>query len=332
MMISCQGKTLDPVNQEQNQGDNNSNNGNENDSANAKLKTLIVYYSYTGNTEDIVDELRKQIVADVLKIEPANKTLNYAANNYRIGTEQLTRIQNNPNDETSYPVIDPINVDISKYDAVIIATPLWWSQMASNMQTFLFKYGSQMKGKHIGLIVSSHSSGISGVERDAKRLVPEGVFMSNSLWINASNYSRRGARITEWLNQVGFSSLTPSQTKSLAMTIQVNNHKLICDLLDNSSTRALMNILSEGNITYEAHDYGNFEKVGNIGHKLPSNNENITTQPGDVILYQGDNLCIYYNTNTWNFTRMGKIRNISQQELKSILGEGNVMITLSRYE
>ncbi|MBQ0060758.1 MAG: flavodoxin, partial [Bacteroidales bacterium] len=163
-MMACQKEegnpTPTPGNSESDNGD--SDNG---ESGSVELgNTLIVYYSYTNNTEQIVDDLKTLITADVIEVEPENKNLNYAANNYAIGTEQLNKIKANPNDENSYPAIDPITVDMSKYNTVIIATPLWWSQMASNMQTFLFKYGNEMAGKNIGLIVSSHSSGISGVE------------------------------------------------------------------------------------------------------------------------------------------------------------------------
>lgn len=295
---------------------------------NADGNTLVVYYSYTNKTEEIVSDLCQQITADVIEIEPAEKGLNYAANNYRIGTEQLSKIKENPNNETSYPAIDPVSVDLSKYTTIIIATPLWWSQMASNMQTFLFKYGKEMKGKRIGLIVSSHSSGISGVETDAKRLIPEGSFMSKSLWINNTNHSRRKTLITQWLNDVKFFE-NGSDEKVSTMTISVNSHNLVVDLVDNSSTQALVNLLKQGEIKYEAHDYGGFEKVGDIGHTLPTNDQHITTETGDIILYQGRNLCIYYAENTWIFTRIGKIRNAAQLDLKEILGQGNVMVTLS---
>lgn len=77
---------------------------------------------------------------------------------------------------------------MSDYQNIIIVTPLWWSQMAALMQTFLFNCGSQMAGKNIGLIVSSASSGISGVEADCKRLVPEGNYYSKSLWICGSSH------------------------------------------------------------------------------------------------------------------------------------------------
>lgn len=300
----------------------------ESNSATTGGKTLIVYYSYTNNTEEIVNDLKTLITADVIEVEPAEKGLDYAANNYRIGTEQLNKIKNNPDSESSYPAIDPVEVDMSLYGTIIIATPLWWSQMASNMQTFLFKYSKEMANKNIGLIVSSYSSGITGVEADAKRLIPEGKFLSKSLWINNANHSKRKSLLKDWLIDVDYSNLVTTNTIS-TMNLKVNSHTLTVDLVSNSSTEALIALLKEAPITYEAQDYGNFEKVGDIGHTLPQNNEQITTEPGDIILYQGNNICIYYDTNSWNFTRLGKIRNVSQNELKTILGSGNVTVTLS---
>jgi len=88
-------------------------------------KTLIVYYSYTNNVERIVTELRSQIEADVVEIEPAEKGLDYAANNYAIGSAQIAAIRNNPNAASSYPPIDPVNVNLADYDCIIIGAPLW---------------------------------------------------------------------------------------------------------------------------------------------------------------------------------------------------------------
>ena len=158
----------------------------EEPSAPSEHKTLIAYYSYTNNVERIVTELRSQIDADVVEIEPAAKGLDYAANNYALGTALLNAIRNNPSDASSYPAIDAVDVDMDKYDKVIIACPLWWSQMAAPFQTFLFHYGPQMAGKSIGVIVSSASSGISGVVADAKRLIPDGEFLEPNLWIRSS--------------------------------------------------------------------------------------------------------------------------------------------------
>lgn len=181
----------------------------------ANARTLIVYYSYTNNVERIVNELRMQIDADVVEIEPAEKGLDYAANNYAIGSAQIAAIRNNPGDAASYPPIDPVNVNLADYDCVIIGTPLWWSSMAAPLQTFLFQHGKDMAGKNIGLIVSSASSGISGVEADARRLIPTGNFLSPSLWIRSSQTSNAKSLIENWLTAINYDSLT-SQIESIS--------------------------------------------------------------------------------------------------------------------
>ena len=121
-------------------------------------KTLIAYYSYTGNCCSIVNELKKQISADVLEIQPAVKNLKYDADGYALGTQLLNTIKDNPDKADSYPDIDPVTISIDEYSTIIIVTPLWWSQKAAIMQTFLFHYGQQMANKKVGLIVSSASS------------------------------------------------------------------------------------------------------------------------------------------------------------------------------
>lgn len=174
----------------------------------AQSKTLIVYYSYTNNVERIVNELRSQIEADVIKIEPAEKGIDYAANNYAIGSAQIAAIRENPDDADSYPAIDPVNVDMSQYSTIIIGAPLWWGNMAAPLQSFLFQFGKDMAGKNIGLIVSSASSGIIGVENDAKRLIPRGKFLSPSLWIRSSQTSNARSMLQNWLIAIDYHNLS----------------------------------------------------------------------------------------------------------------------------
>ena len=174
----------------------------------AQAKTLIVYYNYTNNVERIVNELYNQIEADVIEIEPAEKGLDYAADNYAIGSSQIAAIRSNPDDAASYPAIDHVDVDLSQYSTFIIGAPLWWSNMAAPLQTFLFHYGKEMAGKNIGLIVSSASSGISGVESDAKRLIPDGKFLSPSLWIRSSQTSNAKSLMQDWLQAIDYNNLT----------------------------------------------------------------------------------------------------------------------------
>lgn len=173
----------------------------------AGAKTLIVYYSFTNNVHTIVGNLQTQIEADVIRIEPAEKNIDYAANNYAAGSALIAAIRNAPDDAASYPAIDPVEVQMDDYDMVIVAAPLWWSNMAAPLQTFLFNHGSQMAGKKIGLIVSSASSGISGVVADAKRLIPDGNFLEPSLWLRSSQTSNSHSLLAEWLEDINYNSV-----------------------------------------------------------------------------------------------------------------------------
>ena len=113
--------------------------------------------------------------------------------------------------------------------------------------------------------------------------------------------------------------------------ITVSGKTLPVKIEENEATKALVAALSEASITYEADDYGGFEKVGPLGLTLPANNSQITTQPGDVILYSGNQIVLFYGSNTWSYTRLGKIQYESLDELKSFLKarEGNISVTLS---
>ena len=115
----------------------------------------------------------------------------------------------------------------------------------------------------------------------------------------------------------------------MKIKLEINNYELDATLVDNSSTQALIEKLKESDITINMNDYGNMEKVGQLDFSLPRNDQNITTESGDLILYQGNNFVIYYDTNNWSLTKLGKIDNIDKQQLKNILGSGSVVVTLS---
>ena len=121
---------------------------------------------------------------------------------------------------------------------------------------------------------------------------------------------------------------TNMESNIIRLTIE-GGRTFTATLVDNSSTQALKEQLAKGNITVEMEDYASMEKVGSLGISLPRNDRPTTTGPGDLILYQGHNFVIYYDKNSWNFTRLGKIDNATQPELKAALGKGDVKVTLS---
>ena len=115
------------------------------------------------------------------------------------------------------------------------------------------------------------------------------------------------------------------------MYITINGQRMEVSLENNSSVTALVNLLKQDDITYTANDYGGFEKVGGLGHTLPSSDTRMTTEPGDVILYSSSSIVLFYGNNTWPYTKIGKIKYNSLDELKSFLGagQGSVQVTLS---
>jgi len=122
------------------------------------------------------------------------------------------------------------------------------------------------------------------------------------------------------------------QEETNQMYIQVGDTVLTATLADNSSAEALKDLLEKGPVTINMSDYGNFEKVGPLGTTLPRNDEQITTTAGDIILYQGNQITIYYAQNSWSFTRLGKINDVTAQRLKEVLGDGDVTVSFSLEE
>lgn len=111
------------------------------------------------------------------------------------------------------------------------------------------------------------------------------------------------------------------------MKITIGDQELLAAFADNSSAEEFRELLAQGPLTIEMEDYGGFEKVGPLGTTLTRNDTRITTEPGDVILYQGNQITIYYGTNSWSFTRLARIDDPSG--LQEVLGEGTVSVTFS---
>ncbi len=118
-------------------------------------------------------------------------------------------------------------------------------------------------------------------------------------------------------------------TTQPTLNIAIGETTLTGTLADNSSAQALVDLLANGPVTIQMRDYERMEKVSPLPTSLPTNDSQTTTQAGDLILYQGDQLVIYYAPNTWSFTRLGKIDDVTAPELKQILGDGDIDITLS---
>lgn len=119
------------------------------------------------------------------------------------------------------------------------------------------------------------------------------------------------------------------ENMEMKMKVQVGDTVFTATLAENSSVDALKELMEDGSLTLNMSDYAGMEKGADLGVTLPQNNEQMHTQAGDIILYQGRTFVIYYDTNSWSLTPIGKIDNVDAEELRTVLGTGDVTVTLS---
>lgn len=117
------------------------------------------------------------------------------------------------------------------------------------------------------------------------------------------------------------------ETANMELTLKIEGIEVDVIWADNDSVRALKNLAKDG-LTINMSKYGGFEQVGSIGSTLPSSDTRITTNPGDIVLYSSNQMVIFYDSNTWSYTKLGHI-NLSKSELTDLLGDEDVVITLS---
>ena len=124
---------------------------------------------------------------------------------------------------------------------------------------------------------------------------------------------------------------TNYETMTTKMYITIDGRTEVVTLTNNSATQALVAKLQEASVTVTLNSSGGFEIWGALGFSLPTSNEQINAQPGDIVLYNGSNICMFYGTNSWNYTLLGKIDGLSESELRTFLkaGESNISVTLS---
>lgn len=98
---------------------------------------------------------------------------------------------------------------------------------------------------------------------------------------------------------------------------------------ENESVEALRELVKGQPLTIKMSMYSTFEQVGSLGTSLPRNDVQTTTQAGDIVLYSGNQIVIFYGSNSWAYTRLGSITDKTADEMKALLGNGDVAITIS---
>ena len=122
-----------------------------------------------------------------------------------------------------------------------------------------------------------------------------------------------------------------AQTMTQKMFITIGGATKTATMVDNAATQELVTRLQQSPVTVTLNSSGGFEIWGALGFSLTTNNQQVNAQPGDIVLYNGSNICMFYGTNSWSYTRLGHIDGLSESELRTFLkaGESNISVTLS---
>jgi len=288
------------------------------DQALDESKIAVVYFSVTGNTETVAGYIKDEVGADVFEIVPKQEytdaDLQYNDRNTRATREQ--------DDKNARPEIKS-DINILEYDTVFLGYPIWWGDCPKIIQTFIET--GKLNGKSVIPFCTSGSSGISGSEVTLKAY-------KDVNWLAGKRLTTSKDEVVNWVKSLNINTAKEAKENGDLNTIkvEVNNKELIVELEDNQATKELIKKLNEGNVIVEAQEYGGFEKVGSLGFSLTRDDKQIKTEAGDIVLYQGNQISLFYNSNSWSYTKLGKVTNVSASELKDLLGTGDVTITLKK--
>ena len=117
------------------------------------------------------------------------------------------------------------------------------------------------------------------------------------------------------------------ENTEMKMNVQIGTNAFTATLEDNAAVDALVEWMESGPLVIQMRDYAGFEKVGPLGTSLPTSNSQTTTQAGDIVLYQGNQIVIFYGSNSWSYTRLGRIDDLTGWT--EALGDGDVTVTFS---
>ena len=119
-----------------------------------------------------------------------------------------------------------------------------------------------------------------------------------------------------------------TETTDMKMKLFIDDQEVSVEWENNEAASALAGPVKEQPLTIDMSMYDDFEQVGELGMSLPTNDKQITTEAGDIMLYSGDNIVVFYGSNTWAYTPLGKITEKSPEEMAELLGEGDITITI----
>ena len=266
---------------------------------------LVAYFSVTNHTEKLANYAHEYLESDIFEIVPSQE---YTAEDINYNTDcRANREQNNP---TARPEIKNTISDISQYETIVLGYPIWWGQAPKILYTFVESY--DLSNKTIIPFCTSGSSSIGSSATNLAKSAPK------ANWLEGKRFAASASKeeMSNWLDTYF--------TKDENMKLLIDEKELKVNWEVNASVEAIKNLSP---LSIAMHKFGGFEQVGSIGQTIVSNDKEITTQPGDIVLYASSQIVIFYGTNTYDYTKLGHI-DLSESELNNLLNKENVTLLI----
>ena len=203
-MAACGGDSDEPFTSEQPEQPENPGGGDDSDdnpdtpAPGGNGRYLVLYASRTNNTERVAQLIQTTLDCDILEVEPETAYDNDYNAMLERSQEELAAIR-----QGNYPPIKTSLENFDDYDIVFVGYPIWYSSMATSMQTFLHEHAAKLAGKRIALFATSGSSGISTSVSEARSLCPEATVIDRTLLLTSSGLSQMATRVPAWLEEIG---------------------------------------------------------------------------------------------------------------------------------
>lgn len=270
---------------------------------------LVAYFSVTHHTEGIAKLAAEHLGCDLFEIEPVDE---YTAEDIDYNAD--CRANREQNDPTARPKIRYTIPDVSQYEAIVLGYPIWWGQAPKIMYTFVESH--DLTGVTILPFCTSGSSPIGSSATNLATSAPE------ANWLPGRRFGANAGKeeVGAWLDE----SIPEEET----MNLFIDDTEVNITWEDNPSVGALSDLATDG-LTIAMHEYGGFEQTGPIGHSLPREDHEIDVVPGDIVLYQGNQISVFYNPSRWSYTRLGHIK-ASGETLEGLLKKDGIKFRLQK--
>lgn len=294
--------TLASCSSNNSQGNINNDSGTINPGDN---NVLLAYFSVTNNTKKLATYAQEHLQSDIFEIVPK---VEYTSADIDYNSD--CRANKEQNDDKARPEIKYTISDISKYDTIVLGYPIWWGQAPKILYTFIESY--DLSNKTIIPFCTSGSSPIGSSATNLAKSAP------NANWLDGKRFAANTTKeeIGHWLDTY--------IKKEESMKLLIDNQELNVTWENNESVKALKELLP---LTIEMHEYGGFEQTGSIGQSIVRNDSQIDVVPGDIVLYNGNAISVFYHNSSWSYTRLGHI-NLDDSGLNNLLNNSSVTFVI----